>query len=776
MKLSDIADFKTKRVRRNYWPGTAYIYYVDDTWKDQDNNTLKMNPEASTGLDRDEMWELWTIDMLPPPEIPPPPWLVEVVPVVLSKHDNAESLSIAHIRGWTCVVKTSVFENVKLAAYIPPDSVVPDTPLFRDALGIPADKDVRSREFRVRAIKLRGVFSPGLLIPADPDWVEGENVCEKLGVIKYEPPEPSWNHGSKGLGGDCLPEDPLFPKYTKIQHWNNYPDIIQEGEEVNITEKIHGCLIYSSKITMSDGSLKKINKIKVGDQVLGTDASGKLVATKVTNVFNNGKNEDWLTVRGPRRNAGSGNYFFSVNCTKNHMFWSNGRYVPAEQLTIGSTVSLLRSEAGLTPIQEQVLIGKLLGDASLKILDSSAMITFGHKKEHEAYLDWSCKGLGELGSDYRYEAISGYGSLMIRTHSVCNGWIKNKFASFIQNDVKVVPAWVADELGPIAMAFWYMDDGSLSHQEDQEDRASFAVCGFTEKDCDVLIAALAKYNITAEYYLSEDKYSRLRLNSDDAEKLWLLIAPYIPPVMQYKLPERYRGHLGWLPNIAMVYKPSIVTQHITDIRPFKLKSCKYDIETETHNFFTNGILVHNSNWRAGIINGEFMVGSHNTRKKDMESSAFWQMAKAFDIEKKLRSFVLDYSKGDELIANSIAITLYGEVFGGNIQKILNYGMTKPTDHTLRLFDISVNGRYMDSTEFYTAAIFMELPVTPVLYQGPWKDQLIGLAEGDSFCKTHYKEGFVIKPLVNRWHPKLGRVILKRISQKYQLEKNGSDSH
>ena len=53
---------------------------------------------------------------------------VEVVEIgELEKHPNADTLSIVKVKGWQCIVKTDEFKDVKLAAYIPIDSLIPES-------------------------------------------------------------------------------------------------------------------------------------------------------------------------------------------------------------------------------------------------------------------------------------------------------------------------------------------------------------------------------------------------------------------------------------------------------------------------------------------------------------------------------------------------------------------------------------------------------------------------------------------------------------------------
>ena len=152
-------------------------------------------------------------------------FIVEVVPVKLEKHPDADMLSIAYVKGWQCVVRTEDFKDKTLGAYIPIDSVLPELPEW---------EFMRPRNFRVKTIKLRKVLSQGLLVPAKEGWVEGQDVTEELGVKKYEPPEPL------SFGGDNAPNVAGMTYKTDIERIQNFPDIFKEKDPVVITEKIHG--------------------------------------------------------------------------------------------------------------------------------------------------------------------------------------------------------------------------------------------------------------------------------------------------------------------------------------------------------------------------------------------------------------------------------------------------------------------------------------------------------------------------------------------------------
>jgi len=112
--------------------------------------------------------------------------------------------------------------------------------------------------------------------------------------------------------------------------------------------------------------------------------------------------------------------------------------------------------------------------------------------------------------------------------------------------------------------------------------------------------------------------------------------------------------------------------------------------------------------------------------------------------------------------------LYGEVFGW-VQP-LKYG-AKQGQLFFRAFDILREQEYMDAEEFVKALPpenrVPDLGVMPFDFE-----KLQALADGPSLLKGagHMREGIVIKPLKERRHYKLGRVMLKMVSNAY-LEKS-----
>lgn len=155
----------------------------------------------------------------------------EVVAITVIDHPNADRLEIARVGEYQSIVGKGTYKDGDLVAYIQEASVVPE-PLLEELNLV--GKLAGSDKNRVKAVRLRGVLSQGICYPAREDWVEGQDVSEELGITKYEPPIPTNMSGALYNGGGRR-----TVKYD-IENLKRYPDVLEEGEEVVITEKIHG--------------------------------------------------------------------------------------------------------------------------------------------------------------------------------------------------------------------------------------------------------------------------------------------------------------------------------------------------------------------------------------------------------------------------------------------------------------------------------------------------------------------------------------------------------
>ena len=167
--------------------------------------------------------------------------------------------------------------------------------------------------------------------------------------------------------------------------------------------------------------------------------------------------------------------------------------------------------------------------------------------------------------------------------------------------------------------------------------------------------------------------------------------------------------------------------------------------------------IHGANARYVYASGEFWCGSHRTFKKRDSRNLWWHLAEKYDLENKLSQFP--------------DIGIYGEAYG-QVQD-LKYG-ANVDEVKLSAFDAydSKQGRYLDYDDFAKLCAQIDIPVVPLLFRGPWNNGLRELAEGKSTFADHVREGFVVRPIKERWHDKMGRVALKLVVQGYLLRKEG----
>jgi hypothetical protein len=176
---------------------------------------------------------------------------------------------------------------------------------------------------------------------------------------------------------------------------------------------------------------------------------------------------------------------------------------------------------------------------------------------------------------------------------------------------------------------------------------------------------------------------------------------------------------------------------IKSIRKIENTSKLYDIEVEkTHCFFANGILVHNSSTTYSIVNDEFGVSSRNLELKETEDNTFWKIARALDIEGKMRKYMTDH--------NLSALTLQGELIGEGIQKN-KYKIKGQTVRFFRVFDPTAY-IFLPYSRSIEAIAEMGLEFVPVIAKEmvlpPTVDEIILYADGRSVLYETAREGIV----------------------------------
>lgn len=171
--------------------------------------------------------------------------------------EGRDRIELAIIDGWSVIVKKDEFEVGGLCVYCEIDSLLPEKPEF---------EFLRSKDFRIKTMKMAGVISQGICFPLsilpEGKYKEGQDVTEILGVKKWERPDatdvrikkatkakyPKWlmrfkffrelvyKHGehreSRGF--------PTFIAKTDETRIQNAPQFLSMNKEWVFTEKIDG--------------------------------------------------------------------------------------------------------------------------------------------------------------------------------------------------------------------------------------------------------------------------------------------------------------------------------------------------------------------------------------------------------------------------------------------------------------------------------------------------------------------------------------------------------
>jgi RNA ligase (TIGR02306 family) len=180
---------------------------------------------------------------------------------------------------------------------------------------------------------------------------------------------------------------------------------------------------------------------------------------------------------------------------------------------------------------------------------------------------------------------------------------------------------------------------------------------------------------------------------------------------------------------------------------------------------------HGTNARVAVIAGEEMAGSHTTRRRkpiEGEESLYWFPWKLEPVRNLLR----------ELAKECEQVILYGEIYGGSVQGAnFSYGVAKGKGYGFRAFDLLVKGRYLDYDDFKAICDRHAVETMPLLYRGPFslaKCRELSSGKTKIGDTDQMREGVVVRPEKERTDPRVGRVVLKYVSDDFLLRGKAVD--
>ncbi len=358
---------------------------------------------------------------------------------------------------------------------------------------------------------------------------------------------------------------------------------------------------YDTLVTTEDG-LKKIGWIvnnKYDGKVLTiNESTGKSEWNKIVEYHHNPNNNKWIKLelsnnikRGPKVITTNDHEMSVVYDPLAPMvnFLRADEMVGHYTMTHGKSGKLFNSEC------VSALIGTLLGDSCIS--KKANRLSCGHGEKQKDYIDMKRQLFGGAIKKYKN---NGYGknnesSVYLLTSAV-NGQTKYlREIMYIENKKTVKN--VLRYMNEISMAFWYMDDGCLKKSGNTSHYCEFNTQGFEDDDQYLLQQFLNdKYGFdvqidemrAAAKSRTDVIFKRLRLKNEDSAKFFEMIAKYIPPHMEYKLPAKYQG------GVKHVYDSTPLEYKLHKVSSFetiKLDSDQYDIGIENnHNFMIGSMM------------------------------------------------------------------------------------------------------------------------------------------------------------------------------------------
>ena len=208
-----------------------------------------------------------------------------------------------------------------------------------------------------------------------------------------------------------------------------------------------------------------------------------------------------------------------------------------------------KKDLKLTKEQRAIIIGTLLGDGHLEASDKlrTYRLKIEHSIKEKEYVDWLYQKLkpwtNGLPKTRKVNSIFPNGKILesikygFTTYS--HGKLRYYGQQFYSKDKKkVVPKIISKLLNPLAIAIWYLDDGSWKSARHK----TFIIHthAFSKQELKNLQRALENFKIKTRLHRQnreEKTYWRMYVLSESAAEFRKLIIPIVNqmPSMEYKL-------------------------------------------------------------------------------------------------------------------------------------------------------------------------------------------------------------------------------------------------
>ena len=359
-----------------------------------------------------------------------------------------------------------------------------------------------------------------------------------------------------------------------------------------------GCFHYNARVLLADGTTEKIGKIvnnKMEVEVMSyNDSTGEIEPQPIQDWYNNGKAQQFWNLKVKKQ---YGNGFSYLPIGDDHLIPTPTGEKRFLDLKIGDEV-FGKHKKYLTQEQFEFCIGSILGDGSIKMnsTDGLPSMRFGHGVKQNDYCKWKEKIFNKDFIGYKgYTNKKQYNFATKTTSELIP--LNNKIS---KDDSWSIPQEVIDKMSLISLAIWYLDDGTFAGSYKKYGNGKSYICAKSMRveTLERIIDKLKTFGLQPKLYNTAGRRG-IVFYGEDNYQFHQMIAKYVPKCMEYKLHPKLRDIEKHQFDNSNSPVDSLIPVKILDIykKPSKNSRAtnKFDIEVkDNHNYFVDGVLVHNS--------------------------------------------------------------------------------------------------------------------------------------------------------------------------------------
>ena len=199
----------------------------------------------------------------------------------------------------------------------------------------------------------------------------------------------------------------------------------------------------------------------------------------------------------------------------------------------------------LSDVQREMLVGILLGDACLETQNAGR--TYRLKVEQGAAHGDYVRHLYQVLRDWvlspprpKQGQTRGVTTINLAFQTVSHTEFVEFGELFYRSRRKIVPDEIGRLLTARALAYWYMDDGSMKSSESKG--VLFNTHAFRAEEIKRLIEVLSEFGLIASERSQADGV-QIYVSGRSYERFVELVDPYVIEAMRYKVPQPRRTHL-----------------------------------------------------------------------------------------------------------------------------------------------------------------------------------------------------------------------------------------